>query len=292
MTDLYDYHQHPDVESPVLVLALEGWIDAGGAASRAAAALLDEAETTEVATFDADTLLDHRARRPIMHIEAGMNTGLTWPSIRLLALSDARGNDVLVLTGAEPDHHWRAVAGAVVDLALELGTRSVLGLGAYPAAVPHTRPPLLASTATDPLLVEQVGGIRTTVDVPAGIHAAIEDRCRDVGLPAVGLWAQVPHYASGMPYPAAALVLVEKVNELGNLWFPTGSLAEEAAAVRARLDDLVADSAEHLQLLRQLEAQADERAGHLVDRPATEVDLPSGEELAGEIERFLRDQDG
>lgn len=289
---LYEYHQHPDVESPVLVLALEGWVDAGAASARAAAALLEDAETTEVATFDADTLLDHRARRPIMHIEGGMNTGLTWPSIRLVALSDPRGNDVLVLTGAEPDHQWRAVSEAVVDLALELGTRSVLGLGAYPAAVPHTRPPLLASTATDPGLVDQVGGIRTTVDVPAGIHAAIEDRCRDVGLPAVGLWAQVPHYASGMPYPAAALVLVEKINELGNLWFPTGTLAEEAAAVRSRLDDLVADSGEHLQLLRDLEAQADERAGHLADRPPSEVDLPSGEELAGEIERFLRDQDG
>ena len=101
----------------------------------------------------------------------------------------------------------------------------------------------------------------------------------------------MPHYATGMPYPAAALALVEKLNELGDLTFPTGTLAEESATLRARLDDLVADSAEHLTLLRQLESQADERADHIVDRPTAEVDLPSGEELAGEIERFLRDQD-
>lgn len=291
MSDLYSFHQHPGLDAPVLVLALEGWIDAGGAAARAASALLDGVEATPIASFDADTLLDHRARRPILRIEAGLNAGLTWPRLELLALSDAAGNDVAVLAGAEPDHRWHAVTAAVVDLALELGTRLVVGLGAYPAAVPHTRPALLASTATETRLADQVGGIRTTVDVPAGIQAAIEARCAGVGLPAVGLWAQVPHYASGMSYPAASLALVEKLNELGDLSFPTGTLAEETAAVRARLDDLVAASAEHMALLRQLEAQADERAGHVVDRPASEVDLPSGEELAGEIERFLRDQD-
>src|SRR5690606_36980659 len=117
--------------------------------------------------------------------------------------------------------------------------------GAYPAAAPHTRPSQLTSTATDPLLANQVGGIRTTVDVPAGIQAAIEAKCAEVGLPAVGLWAQVPHYASGMTYPAASLALIEKLNELGDLSFPTGSLTQEAAAVRARLDELVADSTEH-----------------------------------------------
>lgn len=292
MTELYDYHQHPDLESPVLVLALEGWIDAGGAAARAATALVEGTEPTPVATFDADELLDHRARRPILHIEAGLNAGLTWPVIELVAVADPHGNDVLVLRGGEPDHRWKAVSTAVVDLALELGTRTVFGLGAYPAAVPHTRPSLLASTATDPLLADHVGGIRTTVDVPAGIHAAIEDRCREVGLPAVGLWAQVPHYASGMAYPGASLALVEKLNEMAGLSFATGSLAAETSAVRARLDALVADSDEHLSLLRELESQVDERAGHLTDRPAREVDLPSGDELAGEIERFLRGQDG
>lgn len=290
MSDLYEFQQNPGLESPVLVLALDGWIDAGGAASLAAGSLLDGHETTTVATFDADELLDHRARRPIMHIRDGLNDGLVWPSIELVALSDANGRDVVVLTGAEPDHRWRAVSTAVVDLALELGVRLVVGLGAYPAAVPHTRPSLLATTGTDRGLVDRVAGIRTSVDVPGGIHAAIEARCGEVGLPAIGLWSQVPHYASGMPYPSAALALVEALNELGDLAFPTGTLSEESAATRARLDQLVADSAEHVSLLHQLESQFDER-GQRIDVPG-EVDLPSGDELAGEIERFLRGQGG
>ena len=290
MSDLYEFHEHPDLESPVLILALDGWIDAGGAAARAGMSLLDGHDTTTVATFDADRLLDHRARRPIMRIEDGLNVGLTWPSIEMVALSDANGNDVVVLTGAEPDHRWRAVSHAVVDLAMELGVRLTIGLGAYPAAVPHTRPSLLATTGTEASLVDRVGGIRTTVDVPAGLHAAIERRCAEVGMPAVGLWAQVPHYASGMPYPAAALSLVETLNELGDLSFATGSLSEEAATARGRLDELVAGSAEHVALLRQLEEQRDEHSS--ANRDANDVDLPSGDELAGEIERFLRGQDG
>jgi hypothetical protein len=290
MSDLYEFHEHPDLESPVLVLALDGWIDAGAAASRAGSSLLEGHETTPVATFDADRLLDHRARRPIMHISDGLNTGLTWPSIELVALSDANGNDVVVLAGAEPDHRWGAVSQAVVDLAMELEVRLVVGLGAYPAAVPHTRPSLLATTGTTTELVDRVAGIRTTVDVPAGLHAAIERRCAEIGLPAIGLWAQVPHYASGMPYPAASLSLVETLNMLGDLAFATGSLSEEAAATRVRLDELVADSTEHVALLRQLEAQMDERTRTNGNDP--EADLPSGDELAGEIERFLRGQDG
>lgn len=290
MSDLYEFHEHPVLDAPVLILSLYGWIDAGGAAARAGGSLLEGHETTPVATFDADRLLDHRSRRPVMHIEDGLNTGLTWPSLELVALSDANGNDIVVLTGAEPDHEWKAVSAAVVDLAMELEVRLTIGLGAYPAAVPHTRPSLLATTGTQRELVDRVAGVRTTVDVPAGLQAAIERRCAEVGLPAIGLWAQVPHYASGMPYPAASLSLVESLNELGDLSFATGSLSEEAATTRSRLDELVANSDEHVTLLQQLEQQIDERTGP--DRDPSDVDLPSGDELAGEIERFLRGQDG
>jgi predicted ATP-grasp superfamily ATP-dependent carboligase len=294
MTDLYEFIERPDLDSPVLIVALEGWIDAGSAAARAAAAIVDGIEATTVVRFDADALLDHRSRRPVMRIDDGMNRGLRWPAIEMVAFSDAAGNDVLMLTGAEPDHQWRAFCRAVVDLALEFGVRMVVGLGAYPAPVPHTRPAQLASTSTDEHLVPLVGSVRSTIDVPAGIGNAIEERCAEVGLPAVGLWAQVPHYAATMPYPGGAVVLVEKVNELCQLSFPLGTVAEEAAATLARLDELVADSTEHVALLRQLEAQADQRDGASsgglggADRPG---DLPSGDELATEIERFLRGQD-
>jgi proteasome assembly chaperone (PAC2) family protein len=290
VTRLYEFREHPDLESPVLILSLEGWIDAGGAAARATVAILEGVEATPVAEFDADTLLDHRSRRPIMRLDDGMNQGLTWPSIQIVAFSDVAGSDALMLVGAEPDHQWKAFTRAVVDLAMELGVRMVVGVGAYPAPVPHTRPARLATTSNDPILRDQLAQVRSTLEVPAGIGNAIEERCAEVGLPAVGIWAQVPHYAAAMPYPGASLALVEGLNEVTGLAIPTGTLAEEADATRARLDDLVADSAEHLALLRQLEAQAD-AAGTEAAPPATHPsDLPSGDELATEIERFLRGQ--
>lgn len=293
MTELYEFIERPDLDSPVLIVALEGWIDAGMSAARAAAAIVDGIETVTVVRFDADMLLDHRARRPVMRIDNGMNRGLRWPSIEMVAFSDADGNDVLMLTGAEPDHRWKAFSTIVVDLALEFGVRMVAGLGAYPAPVPHTRPSQLASTSTDENLAALVGSIRSTLDVPAGIGNAIEERCGEVGLPAVGLWGQVPHYAATMPYPGAAVALVQKLNEIANLSFPLGTLAEEAAATLARLDELVSDSAEHVTLLRQLEAQADKgdnTTGTGLGGADTPGDLPSGDELATEIERFLRGQ--
>lgn len=290
MTRLYEFAEHPDLESPALIVSLEGWIDAGGAAARATGAVLEGVEATPVVEFDADTLLDHRSRRPVMRLDDGMNLGLTWPSIRIMAFSDSVGNDALLLVGAEPDHQWRAFTHAVVDLAMELGVRMVVGLGAYPAPVPHTRPSLLATTATDPQLRDQLAQVRSSIEVPASIGNAIEERCKEVGLPAVGIWAQVPHYAAAMPYPAAALSLVEGLNEVTGLSIATGTLAEEADATRARLDDLVADSAEHLALLRQLEARADAAGAAAPGGPTQVADLPSGDELASEIERFLREQ--
>lgn len=295
MTRLYEFLERPDLDSPLLILALEGWIDAGGAAARAAAAIVEGVETTTVVSFDADTLLDHRSRRPTMRLDQGMNMGLRWPSIEMVAFSDPAGHDLLMLTGAEPDHHWKAFSQTVVDLALEMGVRMVVGLGAYPAPVPHTRPSQLASTSNDEHLAALVGSLGATLDVPAGIGNAIEERCAEVGLAAIGLWAQVPHYAAAMPYPGGAVSLIEKLNELGSLSIPVGSVAEDAAATLARLDELVAGSSEHVALLRQLEEQADETHGSPpLGLAGTEhsADLPTGEELVTEIERFLRGQDG
>ncbi|MBA2498045.1 MAG: PAC2 family protein [Acidimicrobiia bacterium] len=168
MNELYEMVEGPDLDSPVLVLALDGWIDAGLGAQSAREALVDGLDTVTVATFDAEALIDHRARRPVLHIVEGVATGLTWPSIELRAASDHDGNDLLLLVGAEPDQRWRAFAGAVVDLALDLGARLAVGLGAYPAPVPHTRPSRLAVTAGTAELARH-GQVRTTVDVPAGV---------------------------------------------------------------------------------------------------------------------------
>ena len=284
MTDLFDLHSRPDLDEPVLVLGLDGWIDAGLAATNALGTLMEDLDTETVAVFDADRLLDHRSRRPTMHLVDGVNTGLTWPSIELQVASDLDGNDVLLLVGAEPDHRWQAFATAVVDLALEFDTRMVLGLGAYPAPVPHTRPTRLVSTSTEPELARRVGVTHGRIDVPAGVHAAVETQCADVGLPAVGLWAQVPHYAATMPFPAGAVALVDGLWTVGGLRFPMGSLRDDAASTRERLDALVANSEEHVGMVQQLESQFD-ALDAVGDGP-----LPTGDDLAAEVERFLRDQ--
>lgn len=282
---LYDFVQHPDLESPVVVVVLDGWIDAGLGASAALETIVSSRSAELVATFDADTLLDHRARRPTMHLVDGIQTGLTWPSIELRATGDQADNDVLVLMGAEPDHSWRAFSESVVTLSLALGARMIVGLGAYPAPVPHTRPTRVVSTTGSRELADRAGFIHGRVDVPAGVQAAIEEHANELGLPSLGLWAQVPHYASAMPYPAAGAALLDALALVSDVRFDAGSLRDDALAARNRLDALIADSDEHQQLVRQLEEQAD-----AMDEDGGRS-LPSGEELAAELERFLRDQD-
>ncbi len=290
MSPLFELHERPELDSPVLIIATDGWIDAGMAAKLALGQVLDRFEDGTIATFDTDDLLDHRARRPTVHIIEGVNTALSWPSLELLAGTDQHGSDVVLLAGAEPDHRWRAFSDAVVDLALEMGVRLVLGLGAYPAPTPHTRPSKLASTATTRELAEAVGFIGGAIDVPGGVQAAIERRCADVGLPAVGLWAQVPHYAAGMPYPAAAISLLDGLEAVGGLRFDPGDLVEDAASTRERLDQLISANREHQDMVEQLEREWDARAAS--QSAAGDGPLPTGDELAAEVERFLREQEG
>jgi proteasome assembly chaperone (PAC2) family protein len=280
---LYELHDRPQTHEPVMVMTLEGWIDAGLGAAAAVAALLGSVDTELVASFDVDDLLDHRARRPIMRIVDGVNSGLMWPEIQLRH-GQVSGKDLLLLVGPEPDHRWRAFADAVAELAGSFDVRLVVGLGAFPAPVPHTRPSRLASTATTTELARQVGFVPGALDVPAGVQAALERRFADLGLPAIGLWARVPHYASAMPYPEASAVLLEGLTGLTGIEVDTDELRRAAAATRERLDELIANSEEHSTLVQQLEEQADAEA----ERPFGTI--PSGDELAAELERFLREE--
>jgi predicted ATP-grasp superfamily ATP-dependent carboligase len=286
MTDLplYEIARWPDATDPVLVIALDGWIDAGIGAASAMSHLIQEMDTTLVATFDTEALVDYRSRRPIMHLVEGVNTGLTWPSIELRHGVDAEGNDVLLLAGAEPDARWKAFTSDVVDLAGQLGAGLVVGLGAYPAPVPHTRATRLSTSATSPELAARVGQLAGTLDVPAGVQAAIERRCAEEGLPNVGLWAQVPHYAAAMPFPGAGLALLDGLERLARVRVDLEALRDADRLLRARLDALVTDNSEHVAMVRQLEEHYDESAELLGP-------VPTGDELAAEVERFLRDLD-
>ncbi len=282
----YVQHHEPDLDSPVLVVALDGWIDAGLGASTAMAALKEQLQPRLIVTFDPDVFIDYRARRPVMHLRDGVNTAITWPSIELFSGQDPTGKDVLLLAGHEPDSEWRRFVEVTTALAIGFGTRLMVGLGAYPIAVPHTRPSLLSVSASTSELVQRLGYLHNSLDVPAGVQAALERAFADEGLPSIGLWAQVAHYASAMPYPMASLALVEGLSSVADLTLSTESLVEASEAQRLRIDELVANNPENVGLVRQLEAQWDSE----VSRMTPGGNLPSGDQLAAELERFLREQ--
>ena len=285
---LYELIEQPDLDEPILVLALEGWIDAGLAAGGAAEVLSERLDTVTVARFSTDDLLDYRARRPVAHLADGVLRGLTWPEIELRAAIDDDGNELMLLVGAEPDRLWHRFTDEVVTLALDFGARMCVGLGAYPFAAPHTRSPRVACTASTPRLAEGTF-LKASLDFPGGIQAAIEQGCDERGIPAVGLWAQIPHYVpTNMPFPAGSVALLEGLSLLGDLSLPVGDLTAQADATRARLDELIAQNPEHVAMLRQLEV-----AWEQSEPPETPIglsDLPTGDELAAELEDFLRDQ--
>jgi hypothetical protein len=284
--ELIEYYDRPILQQPILVVALEGWIDAGAAAATAMGALLEATDATTIARFDTDELLDHRARRPLMRLEDGLMGELAWPSIELRAATDTTGRHVLFLVGAEPDHLWGAFTATVMEAAAELDVRMVVGLGAYPAATPHTRSTQLSITSPSAeLLASFPGFVRGSVEVPAGVAASIEMAAYEQSISAVGLWAQVPHYVSGMSYPAASLALIEGITRVSGYTFEAGDLASQAMATRTRLDELVGDNPQYVSMLQQLEELADSSAAS----PELGA-LPTGDELAAELQQFLREQ--
>lgn len=282
---LLDAELDRPLTAPVLVLGMDGWIDAGLGAGTAIAYLLDVVPTEVLGTFDREELIDYRARRPMVPIDNGLAGELSWPEIRLRVGQDAAGHDVLVLVGPEPDMRWSTFVHDVVELSEQLGVRLVASLGAFPLSVPHTRPVRLAATGNSRELVDQVGVVPGTMEVPAGIHAALQEGFGKAGIPAVGMWARVPMYAAGMPYPAASAALIEGLARVAGIELDAGELQDAATLAAARIDDLIAASEEHQEMVRQLEVAFD------AEDPAPPFDfsnLPSGDEIGAELERFLR----
>lgn len=175
-----------------------------------------------------------------------------------------------------------------MDLATQLGVRLVVGVGAYPAPVPHTRPVRLTAIATVAELAAQVGVVPGTTELPAGVQTALQEGFAAADIPAVGVWARVPHYLAAMSYPAASAALVEALTAVAGLELDTGELGAAADNVLSQIDEIVANSEEHRELVRRLEVTFDGE----VATPADFSDLPSGDELAAELERFLRGEQG
>jgi len=284
MSDLYEIVDWPHLEEPVLLLGLEGWIDAGLAVATTVAHIDSVIDPKVVASFDTEILLDHRARRPIVHLEDGVNKGITWPKLELRAGHDMAGRDVLLLSGPEPDIRWKGFAEDVMRLAQRVGTTMMIGLGAYPSGLPHTRPVRLSSSASSRELAEQIADTRTSIDAPAGAQAIVEHRFTEAGIPNLTVWAQVPNYVSGMAFPAASVALLDAVERLSGLRFERDALDEAATALTARVDELVRANPEHTAMLREMERAYDEAQAA--------APIPSGDELVAEVEQFLRDIEG
>jgi hypothetical protein len=292
MNPRYELHgELPVLDRPVLVVHLSGWIDASGAAAAAMATLDQACDTKTLATFDGDTFIDYRARRPTMELREGVNTRLVWSDIELKAGVDSKGHPVLTLVGPEPDSQWRAFASAVTQLALQLGVYQAVALGSYPFASPHTRAPRLSSSSPSADVVAGLPYLKNSVDVPAGMSAVLEHALTEAGIASLGLWVQVPHYVSAMSYPAASASLLDGLREVTGITMDTSALQREAEIQRMRIDQLVAGNDEHQAMVEQLEGVYDQVEQQSVDLGRAFDELPSGDELAAEFERFLRDQD-
>jgi hypothetical protein len=261
---------------PLVVAAFDGWVDAGSSATVAAKLLA--ATSRIVAEFDGDQLFDYRARRPTLEIQDGKPERLTWPTLQLRHRRVGE-RDVLVLSGAEPDFKWRRFAAELVEIAKRLRVAQWISLGAIPAAVPHTRPVPILGTASGPGLLR--GDVQAGPDgllrVPAACISVVDIAIARAGIPAVGYYAQIPHYVSG-EYPGASAELLRAVGRHLDVEPPMGDLAEEARMLRKRLDTAAALDDKTRQYVERLEAMVDESR------------LPAGDDLIADIERFLRDQ--
>ncbi|RFD25430.1 proteasome protein [Mycobacterium uberis] len=281
-----------DGRGPVLIHALEGFSDAGHAIRLAAAHLKATLDTELVASFAIDELLDYRSRRPLMTFKTDHFTHYDDPELSLYALRDSIGTPFLLLAGMEPDLKWERFITAVRLLAERLGVRQTIGLGTVPMAVPHTRPITLTAHSNNGELITDFTPWITEIQVPGSASNLLEYRMGQHGHEVVGFTVHVPHYLTQTDYPAAAQALLEQVAKTGALQLPLLPLAEAAAEIRAKIDEQVQASTEVAQVVAALERQYDAFIDAQENRSLLrrDQDLPSGDELGAEFERFLAQQ--
>lgn len=278
-----------DGSGPVLIHALEGFSDAGHAIRLAADHLKESLDSELVASFAIDDLLDYRSRRPVMSFKTDHFTDYQEPQLGLYALRDVVGTPFLLLAGLEPDLQWERFITAVRLLAERLGVRRTIGLGTIPMAVPHTRPVSMTAHSNNRDLIADHQPWVGEVQVPASVSNLLEYRMAQHGHEAVGYTVHVPHYLAQTDYPAAAEALLDQVARSAGLQIPLGSLAGAAESVQTKIDEQVQDSPEVAQVVAALESQYDAFVTAQENRSllARDEDLPSGDELGAEFERFL-----
>jgi proteasome assembly chaperone (PAC2) family protein len=278
---LYSLSTPPPLEDPILVMGLAGWGDAASAASDAADWLAEDGQA--IVTFDPDAIFDYRSNRPILRISAGEVRSVTWPRMDIVHVRPS-GRDVLVMVGSEPDYAWSGIADALVDLVPALGVTRLVTLGAVPAPVRHSMASSAFCTASDPrLLLPDDEMLMDDIVVPASAGTVFRTAIEAVDIPSIGYWAQVPQYV-GRPYNPAIAVLLRR--------------AAEQLGILLDLREVVADAEEQVRRLDEILEQRDD-AREFVEGLETNVgttasfpdDLPTADELADEVAKFLRDAD-
>jgi hypothetical protein len=285
---LFTTSARPDVVRPVLLQALDGFVDAGSGRRLACDHLLTALDSEPVATFDVDELFDYRSRRPEMTFTRDHWDGYAAPELAVHLVRDLDNAPFLVLHGPEPDVQWERFVAAVGLLVAELDVRIVIGLNAIPMAVPHTRHATVIAHGSPPDLVADYPTWLPTIQVPASVGNLLEYRLGAAGTPACGFAVAVPYYLAHLDYPEAAHTLLDCAARAGELSLPTESLVNAAALMRIDVDKQVAGSEEVANLVRGLERQYDDltagRGGTLL---TDGVRLPTADELGAEFERYL-----
>jgi len=276
---MIEFEALPELVDPVLVAAFEGWNDAGDAASDAVSHLIEVWGATPLAEIDPEDYYDYQVNRPMIAFDDEGVRRLTWPTTRIyVARLPLATRDVVLVHGIEPNMRWRQFTDEILGLAAELGVTLSVTLGALLSDSPHSRPVPVTGTSTDPGTAVSLGVEPSHYEGPTGIVGVIQEACGRRGLPAVSLWAAVPHYVAQAPSPKATLALVRRVEDLLDVPVPLGDLVEDARAWEIGVDELAADDEEVADYVRQLEEARD----------TTDLPEASGEAIAREFERYLR----
>jgi len=283
-----------DGRGPVLVHGMEGFSDAGHAIRIATTHLREQLETDLVASFDIDDLLDYRSRRPAMSFEGDHFATYAEPSLNLYAMKDTAGTPFLLLAGMEPDLRWERFIRAVRLLSERFGVRRTIGINAIPMAVPHTRPSGVTAHGSSTDLVRGYEPWVGNVQIPASAASLLELRLGEAGHEAMGFAVHVPHYLTQTDYPEAAQTLLSHLSDASELKLPLDQLTEAAARVREQIDTQVTGSEEVTAVVQALEKQYDAYIGsqERTSLLAANGELPTGDELGAELERFLAQRSG
>jgi proteasome assembly chaperone (PAC2) family protein len=275
--------ERPGLTRPVLISAFRGWNDGGQGASLAGGYLAKMWQAQRFADIDPEGFFDFQATRPHVSLMEGLTRRIDWPENAFYhARIAGQERDAVLLLGIEPNLRWRAFTSTIVDLARDLGVELVVTLGSLLADVPHTRPSPVTGSASDLKLAEEMGLTASRYEGPTGIVGVLHDACRTADVPSVSLWAAVPHYVSLTPSPRAAQALCERLGSLIGGSIETSELAEAADGYTEQVSEAVAADEETAAYVEELERRAD---------TIEEADIPSGDTLAAELTRYLRERE-